>query len=104
MHIPAFQPSNAFGTKSFSPCTSLARIRLSASRLVFAAFRSPITLSTSLSVVSNFSVRSVSDALISAVSLDDCSIRVKARSKEASMEALSASSCGGVGGAINGYT
>ncbi len=79
-------------------------ILLSASRLVFEAFRSSITLSTSLSVVSSVSVRSVSDVLRSAVSLDNCSMRVNARSKEVSIEALSASSCEGVGGAINGYT
>ncbi len=43
-------------------------------------------------VVSSFSARAVSASLMAAVSLVSVSMRVKARAKEASMEALSAES------------
>ncbi len=77
---------------------------LSASRLVFAALRSETTVFMSFSVVSSFCVRWVSFSLRSAVSVASWSMRAKARLKDASMEALSASSWGGVGGEIRGRT
>lgn len=59
-------------------------------------------MSTSLRVVSSFCVRCVSWSLREAVSVVSWSMRAKAREKEASMEALSAVSCGGGGGDIRG--
>lgn len=53
-------------------------------------------------VVSSFSARAVSASLMAAVSVVSWSMRVKARAKEASMEALSAESWGGVGGEMRG--
>lgn len=47
-------------------------------------------------------MRDSSDDFSVAVSLASVSIRAKARVKEASMEALSAVSWGGVGGAMSG--
>ena len=100
----AFQPSRDFGSRAFRSATWVAVIRLSASRRVFAALRSSITLLTSFRVVSSFSVLAVSDSLMAAVSVVSWSIRAKARLKDSSMEALSASSWGGVGGEIRGRT
>lgn len=53
-------------------------------------------------VVSSFSARVASAVRREAVSVDNWSIRAKARAKEASMEALSDSSWGGVGGEMRG--
>lgn len=77
-------------------------IRASDSRRTLAALRSSITLVMEERVVSSFSAREVSAARTAAVSVDNWSIRAKARVKEASMEALSDSICGGVGGDIKG--
>ncbi len=98
----AFHPSNAFGTRSLSPCTWFASIRDSASRLEFAALRSEITVSTSRRVASSFSVRSVSADFKYAVSAASWSIRAKAREKDSSIAALSEANCDGVGGDIKG--
>lgn len=57
-----------------------------------------MTVSMSLRVLSRRRVRSVSAVLSSAVSVASWSMRAKAREKEASMEALSEASCGGLGG------
>lgn len=100
----AFHPSRALGTCSFRPWIWSAMILLSASRRLFASLRSSITVSTSFKVVSSFCVRWVSFSFRSAVSVVSWSIKAKARLKEASMEALSASSWGGVGGEISGRT
>jgi len=61
-----------------------------------------MTSLTKPSVVSNFSVRALSASLMAAVSVVSVSMRVKARAKQASMEALSAESWGGVGGEMRG--
>ena len=97
-----FHPSSAFGTISLNPRTWSAIILASFSLRVFAALRSLMTSLTDERVVSSFSVRAVSDSLMAAVSEVNWSMRVKARAKEASTEALSASNCGGVGGEMRG--
>ena len=51
-----------------------------------------MTVSTSFSVVSSFSVRSASEAFRFAVSAASCSMRAKALLKDSSMAALSCSS------------
>ena len=61
-----------------------------------------MTDSTSLRVVSSFSVRSVSADFKCAVSDASWSIRAKARENDSSIAALSEASCEGVGGDING--
>ena len=53
-------------------------------------------------MVSSFSVRSASADLIDAVSAASWSMRAKARENCSSIAALSAASCGGVGGDIKG--
>lgn len=58
---------------------------------VLAVLRSAITASTSRKVESSFSVRSTSVAFRVAVSAASWSMRVKARVKDSSIEALSCS-------------
>lgn len=94
--------SIAVGIRSFRARTS-SPIRLeSSSRRLLAAFRSAITFSTSDSAESRRSVRACSADLSVSVSFDNWSRRVKAFSKESSIDFLSCSSCGGVGGAMTG--
>lgn len=95
-------PFNAFGIMACRPWTSSA-IRLVSSSLRRLAFLSSVTTaSTSVSAVSSRSLRHSSEALIAAVSFASWSIKSNACLNEASIAALSASSCGGVGGAISG--
>ena len=100
----AFQPSSAFGIISRSPRTSSPSLLDSSSLRPFAALSSSTTEFISSKAESSFSCRCISASLRAAVSVLSCSIRLNARVKEASIEALSDSSCGGVGGTIRGAT
>jgi hypothetical protein len=98
----SFCASIAFGIRSFKVFTS-SLIRLaSSSRLRLVFLRSPITASTSCSAASRRSVRVCSDALSVSVSVDNWSRRANALANASSMDFLSCSSCGGVGGAMRG--
>lgn len=98
----AFQPSSALGIMSLNPLTSSPSRLDSSSRRLLAAFNSAITDVTSSSAESSFCCRCVSASFNAAVSVLSCSIRSNALVKEASMEDLSDSSCGAVGGRIRG--
>ena len=100
----AFQPSSAFGIISRSPRTSSPSLLDSSSLRPFAALSSSTTEFISSRAESSFSCRCVSASLRAAVSVLSCSIRSNARANEASIEALSDSSCGGVGGTMRGVT
>jgi hypothetical protein len=100
--VLSFCASIAFGIRSLRVFTS-SLIRLaSSSRLRLVLFRSPITASTSCNAVSRRSVRVCSDALRASVSVDNWSRRANAFANASSMDFLSCSSCGGVGGAMRG--
>ena len=94
--------SIALGMRSFRLRTSSLIRRASSSRLRPAALSSLMTDSTSCRALSRFSVRVCSEALRAAVSVLSWSRSAKAFSNDASIAALSCSSCGGVGGATRG--
>ena len=94
--------SIALGMRSFRLRTSSLIRRASSSRLRPAALSSLMTDSTSCRALSRFSVRVCSEALRAAVSVLSWSRSAKAFSNDASIAALSCSSCGGVGGATSG--
>ena len=100
--VLSFSASIAFGMRSFRFLTS-SPIRLaSSSRLLLVLFSSPITASTSCKATSRRSVRVCSEALSASVSVDSWSRRLNALVKASSIDFLSCSSCGGVGGAMRG--
>jgi hypothetical protein len=87
----SFWPSMALGIRSLSPRTS-SLIRLDSSSLrLLACFKSPMTVSTSVSALSKRVVRSASDAFKVSVSFASWSRRANAFSKDSSIACLSCS-------------
>lgn len=102
--VESFWFSSALGIRSLIPRISSLILRESSSFRLLAVFNSPMTDSTSESALSSRSVRACSEDFRASVSVASCSSKANAFSNEAFMDALSCSSCGGVGGAIKGAT
>ena len=92
------------GRLSFIVLISASMRRESSSRLMLAAFNSATIVSMSVMVLSSLCVLASSASFNAAVSDDSVSSSAKALLNCSSIAALSCSSCGGVGGAINGLT
>jgi hypothetical protein len=92
LSVLSFWPSIALGIRSLSPRTSSVIRWDSSSLLLLELFNSLMTVSTSVNAASSRSVLACSEALRASVSLDSCSRRANAFSKESSIACLSCSS------------
>lgn len=104
LSLVSLAPSSAFGMPSLRLRTSSPILLDSSSRRLADVFNSETTDSTSRRATSRRSVRCSSAVFSAAVSVESWSRRENARVNCSSIEALSCSICGGVGGDIKGAT